>query len=977
MKSMKSLIDEHIVSSAHLAKKHVHPKLMKMMEMGGMASVFKRGEGQYLYDLQDNRFLDLLAGGGIHFVGRNHPRVNQALRDVLSEDLPNICVVNASILGGLLAERLFALAGDHVGKAVYANSGSEATEVALRFARYVTRRRRYLYLDGAFHGRTWGAISVNGWAAMKDGMDPMLPQCTPIPANDLGVLRRELSRGDVAGFIFEPVQGMTLTALDPGYLREAELLCREHGTVLIADEIQTGFGRCGAWFVSTDYGVKPDIITVSKTLSGGQVPISAALVSNDLYDRVYDKFTSGPFYYSTFAENNLAMAASLATLDILQELDAPSRALELSRMFRSRIEELAQKHDVIDGVMGKGLMIGVLFKESRHLALRVQQNVMKAADPSSFSAAVNVDLYTRRRVIVQVPGPGLNAIKILPPVTCTESDVDWFAQALDDTLDSFYKTGPVVSLGQAAIKDSFKTIKEGIPSLRPKKKSLEARPGLMELPDYDGPVDEECDYLVVGSGPGGALVARHLAETGKRAIMVDEGPVARATDFKPEAGYTMAHYFYLGGMRMSRGNTYMPTIQCRVLGGGSVFNSAICLPPAEFALERWERHNGVEGFTGGGLDPYVDAAWKFMGVRSTASHLRGPRDDLFKKGADALGWSSEPIARNEDGCVGSGECITGCRHGGKLSTDKRGTPEFLDHGGRVLTSLRIDRLLLDGRKVVGATGWVTDPFTGKKLYKARIRAGTVVLAAGAIGSPFIAQRSGLRHKPIGDHLGFHPGSAIMAEFEQQVLPWGGASQGYHSLQFLEQGIKLETLWGTPELMAFRLPGSGHPLKEMLSRLGHMAVWDTWVSGQDSHGRVQALPGGGLDITYNIAKADVRRMAEAMAKLCEMAFAAGAVAAISGVHGLPARLTNPDDINIFRRTDFSINAFPTASNHVFGGMCMGADPRIHACDNNAAVYGVQGLYVSDTSLFPESPGVNPMFPAMVLAERLGRHLKSLT
>src|SRR5690606_32268526 len=148
--SMKQLIEEHITSSSHLAKKHVHPKLMKMMELGGMASVFMRGEGQYLYDQEGTRFLDLLSGGGVHFVGRNDPTVMAALRDVAAMDLPDLCIVNASILGGLLAEKLIGLAGDHFGKAVFANSGSEATDVAMRFARYTTRRRRFLYLDGAF-----------------------------------------------------------------------------------------------------------------------------------------------------------------------------------------------------------------------------------------------------------------------------------------------------------------------------------------------------------------------------------------------------------------------------------------------------------------------------------------------------------------------------------------------------------------------------------------------------------------------------------------------------------------------------------------------------------------------------------------------------------------------------------------------------------------------------------------------------------
>lgn len=444
--------------------------------------------------------------------------------------------------------------------------------------------------------------------------------------------------------------------------------------------------------------------------------------------------------------------------------------------------------------------------------------------------------------------------------------------------------------------------------------------------------------------------------------------MARQSDFDGAAGATMARFFADAGMRMAHGTMFMPTIQCQVLGGGSVFNSAICLPPASFAMERWERNNGLTGLSGGALDPYVERAWEFMGVRPTAPEVQGPRNALFAKGAAAMGWSAEPIARNEAGCAGAGMCIVGCPNGAKLSTDRRGIPEFIEAGGRVYTSLRVDRVLRKGGLATGVEGWIVDGH-GKKLHKARIKAKVVVLAAGAVGTPAILQRSGLRRKPVGANLQFHPGTQINAIFDEPVLPWGGASQGYHSLQFLDQGIKLETLWGSPELMAFRFPGFGHRLKDMLADFDRMAVWDAWVSGEDSGGRVRALPGGGVDLTYHIGDGDVLRMSEAMAKLTEMAFAAGASGVITGIHGIPDVLTDSTDASIFRKRRFEATHFPTASNHVFGGMCMGADPDLHATDSDQRVYGLANVYVSDTSVFPDSPGVNPMFPAMTLAERL--------
>ncbi|PRP95200.1 Putrescine aminotransferase [Enhygromyxa salina] len=464
--SMKELIEEHLTSANHLSKRHIHPRLLKMFEMGGLSAAFTRADGQYMWDKDGTRYLDLLAGGGVFFIGRNHPQVNDALRDVLSLQLPNLSVVNASALGGLLAERLLELAGPQYTKAVFANSGSEAIEVCIRFTRYMTRRRRFLFLQGAFHGRTYGAISLCGFEQMKESQDPLMPVCTSLRPNDIAGLRNELSKQDVAALFIEPVQGMTTTVMDAEYMREAEALCRQYGTVFVADEIQTGLGRTGSWFASAGLGVQPGMMTVSKTLAGGQMPVSAVLMTEEVYEGVYSKFKSGPIYFSTFAENNLAMAAGIATLDVLRELDAPNRARELGDMLHAGLIDLASRYDCIDRISGKGLMLAIYFKDSGSLSLRVQQELIGVADKGAFAAAVNCDMFAKQRVIVQIPGPAINAIKILPPVTITNEDVSYFLGALDDTLAGYYKVGgPVISLAGGAVKDALRNVKKVIPGL--------------------------------------------------------------------------------------------------------------------------------------------------------------------------------------------------------------------------------------------------------------------------------------------------------------------------------------------------------------------------------------------------------------------------------------------------------------------------------------------------------------------------------
>ncbi|NOY28451.1 MAG: aspartate aminotransferase family protein [Oligoflexia bacterium] len=464
MIEMRTEIETQLDDASAQSKRYVHPKLLKMFDLAGMNATFTRAQGQYLWDAKGNRFLDFLTGGGVYLIGRNHPTVRQAIKDAVDLDLPNWTIVNPSLLGGLLAGKLIEKAGSHYGKVIFTNTGTECTEVMVRFARYVTRRRRFLYLEGAFHGRTYAAISMCGSKALREGQDPLMPTCTPIRVNDIRQLRRELAHGDVAAVVYEPVQGMTCEVLDKGYLREAEILCDQYGTLLCADEVQTGLCRTGPWFRSTADGIRPHMMSCSKILSGGAMPVGAVLVSEDVYQKVFSKFQSGPFYFSTFAEGNLAMAAALATIDVLEEMDAPARVAELSARIEAGVAELAKRYDCIKELRGKGLMRCIYFKDSADLKLKFQQNLLAAADPAAFGAAVHVDLYREHRILLQVPGPGANAIKFLPPACASVEDVDFFLSALDDVLARYYsEAGPAVNLGRTALKATLGQAAEMIP----------------------------------------------------------------------------------------------------------------------------------------------------------------------------------------------------------------------------------------------------------------------------------------------------------------------------------------------------------------------------------------------------------------------------------------------------------------------------------------------------------------------------------
>lgn len=495
------------------------------------------------------------------------------------------------------------------------------------------------------------------------------------------------------------------------------------------------------------------------------------------------------------------------------------------------------------------------------------------------------------------------------------------------------------------------------------------------IEDYDGPIRETYDYVIVGSGPGGAILAHSLGQSGAKVAVVEAGPALRPDQFHHDIGKTLASYFWDGGARTSRGNAVLPTLQARALGGGSVFNSAICMRPMPHLMEKWIEDYGLDEFSDNALDPHFDAVESFIGIKPADQAVWGRRNHLFREACDALGWSWEPTMRFEKDCIGSGECVTGCRAGKKQSMDKKGIAQFVEDGGTVYTCVQADELIMDGHRIRGILGSTVDPNTWERNHEVRIQARVAtIVCAGAINTPLLLRRSGLRDKAIGSNLTFHPSCLVLGVFDEPVNPWDGATQGIHTAQHLDRGIKLEALWSTTSTFAMRLPKGPRQFKRYLEKFDHISVWDGWISGEASTGTVRALPGGMPDIAYSIGTSDVRRLVEANALLCDMYAAVGAKEVVLGVHGLPTIMEPEEAARELRNGDYKASDMSTGSNHVMGTMPMGSRPdRGAATDSYGKVWGTESLYVCDTSLYPCSPGVNPQLTAMALAHRLGHAL----
>ena len=270
-------------------------------------------------------------------VGRNHPAIRAALKSVLDADLPNLVQMDVSTLAGVLAERLLALV-PHLDKVFFANSGAELVEAAMKFARAATGRSGIAYCSHAFHGLTYGALSLNGDEIFRRGFEPLIPDCVCVPFNDLAALDKVLSTRRIAAFVVEPIQGKGVILPDEDYLRGVQDLCRRYGTLFIADEIQTGIGRTGKFLAGEHWGIEPDMVLLAKALSGGHVPVGAVLMRKWIFDKVFDRMDRAVVHGSTFSKNDLAMAAGIATLEVIKAEGVTENA---ARMGERLVRELS------------------------------------------------------------------------------------------------------------------------------------------------------------------------------------------------------------------------------------------------------------------------------------------------------------------------------------------------------------------------------------------------------------------------------------------------------------------------------------------------------------------------------------------------------------------------------------------------------------------------------------------------------------
>jgi len=324
---------------------------------GRLPRVIVKGEGCYLYDAEGNKILDMFPGWAVSAIGHCHPKVVEALCKQAGElmHIDNTFYSEPQgKLAKLLSERAFG------GKCFFCNSGAEAVEAALKLARLYTAKEKYKFItvEGSFHGRTFAAMTATAQPKHHEGLLPLLPGFAYVPFNDIEALESAFS-DEVAAVMVEPIQGEGgINLATAEYLQAIRRLCDESGALVIFDEVTTGIGRTGKWFAYQHFDVEPDIMTMAKSLGGG-VPIGAILAKEE----VAASLVPGK-HATTFGGSALVCAAAIAVIEAIEEENLIENASQLGRYTMDKLEQLKQKHSIIDSVRGVGLMIGVQLSSS-------------------------------------------------------------------------------------------------------------------------------------------------------------------------------------------------------------------------------------------------------------------------------------------------------------------------------------------------------------------------------------------------------------------------------------------------------------------------------------------------------------------------------------------------------------------------------------------------------------------------------------
>ncbi len=476
----------------------------------------------------------------------------------------------------------------------------------------------------------------------------------------------------------------------------------------------------------------------------------------------------------------------------------------------------------------------------------------------------------------------------------------------------------------------------------------------------------DCDVVVVGSGAGGATIAAELAEAGWDVIVLEEGGYYSTRDFTAEASTMIRQLYRDGAATMAIGSPPILYQEGRAVGGSTVINGGMSWRTPERVLDRWWRDAGIDHIRAADLEPYFERVERRIHVARQDPESVGRDNALLKQGADALGWKVLDNLRNQVHCPGSNNCAFGCPTGAKQSALVSYVPRALHFGARLYADVRVARITRHGKRATGVVGRVVRP-DGRPGPHLAVRAKLVVAACGAIHTPALLERSGVRVPSgrIGHNLSLHPNVKLVATFDQPVRGWEGVHQAYQVREFEDEGLVFAAVNVPPSVVAMTSPVHGAALGAMMADYDKMMVAGMLLEDTTT-GQVRTV-GGRPQAFYQLSDFDAAKLIRGVGLLAELLFEVGAREIMLPFEGVPA-LTRPGDVRRLAGLRIPKETMEVVTVHMMGTAAMGRDRDRAVTDGWGRVHDAAGLVVADASLFPTPIGVNPMETIMALATR---------
>jgi choline dehydrogenase-like flavoprotein len=485
-------------------------------------------------------------------------------------------------------------------------------------------------------------------------------------------------------------------------------------------------------------------------------------------------------------------------------------------------------------------------------------------------------------------------------------------------------------------------------------------------------LDLKTDVVVVGSGAGGAVVARQLALAGRRVIVLEEGDWVRAAEYGSltpvqmmrrcwrEAGLSAA---------VALGETpFISVLQGRCVGGSSVLTGGVCFRIPDEVLHHWSRDLGLTTMTPEGVDPHFRAVEEAVHVETVPDAMRSRSAELFVEGAAKLGIPMKSIRRNTRGCHGESRCNFGCPHGAKMSVDFSYLPDACERGVLVVSDALVERIDVTGGAARGVRGRFLDE-DGEPGAQFEVRAKVVVVACGSLHTPLLLRGSGVGSWHVGRHMTLHPGVRVTAIFDDVVEGWDGSLQSVYSDHFASDGITLVSVFPPPSILSAAFPGIGPKHRENVHKMPRAAVFGAMIHDEGG-GRARRWLGREPLVTYRMAAEDRPRLLRAMEIVARMGFSAGAREVAMPIFGLDS-LKSERELDEFVSRPPAMHRIECTAYHPLGTARMSADPRSGVVRESGEAWQVDNLFVADGSVLPTSIGVNSQLAVMAMADKIAQ------